>query len=73
MDLKEFKRLVSYSRKAGLKKVKFSDIEFEFNETLPKLTKTQAKAVEEFKSNIAEVPSLDKINDWIYKQEDEAS
>ena len=71
MDLKEFKRIVLFAKKTGVKSIKVQGFEIELYESAlvskraPKsgLPQDEKQSIE---TNIATEPNLDQINQYIY-------
>ncbi len=81
MDFKELKKIVAYSRKNGIKRIKNADVEIEFHDAVIFPKRPRGKSAQPLApvAPISEVPapppvpSLDEINRFIYGQTDEAS
>lgn len=73
MDLKEFKQLVRFARKSGIKSAKFNGFEFEFQDKVPFPKPRGLKTIQEITKapKQAQVePTFDEINQYIYGNTD---
>ncbi len=78
MDLKQLKKMVAFAKKAGLKKIKTSEFEFELDDkafdTKPIKTETAGIGTVPFPTmnHGTKEPTLEEINAYIYTEDDTA-
>lgn len=65
MDLKEIKKITAYAKKAGIKSLKFGDVEIVFGDHLPSKPRLVPEEVSS-KPQVQQPPTLDEINAYIY-------
>lgn len=72
MEFKEIKKLILFARKSGVRALTVGDVAFELYENKTQMTRSQRKltARDDVVTEISQEPTLEDINNYIYKDEE---